>query len=109
VAVASTQLGLHNAIGTSDITLYTAPAGKRTIVKNALARSYSSVVTDLYLEVKRSGTIVCSYVFHFATAGSDGDTANLNTWFVLDAGDSLHTHATSSSCSLIVSGSELTL
>lgn len=109
MAVHSTQLAANGNLVHSQVTLYTVPTGKRTIVKSAIVRNQAAAAQVVTLYVFSGGSEVASLNYHLAAAGSAGDTISDLTWFVINAGQQLRAIAGSSFAEIIVSGAELDL
>ena len=103
----STQLGANLDVGTTEHTLYTVPAGKRTIVKSLAACNYASAATTLFVKGKVGSTDV--WLLEIPLGGNTTDTRIWvqPVWIVMNAGDLLRVVANAASVSLVASGAEL--
>jgi hypothetical protein len=107
VSVHSNQLAATTGLGTTEITLYTVPTGKRTIVKSVVLLNTNAAANIAALEVYSGATLLAFMRFYLAITATAGDTVNAQTWFVLNAGQTLKGIATKASVSVLISGSEL--
>lgn len=109
MTVHSTQLGYNNALGTVLTTLYTAPSGKRTIVKGIQIYNGAAAANQVTVEVTNAGGLVVTFNIHLGATGSATDTQLIDLWMVMNAGDSLKMVAGSAGVRVLVSGAELNL
>lgn len=108
MAVHSTQLGAHATVG-ADTTLYTVPAGKRTIWKHALIRNAGTAQTCAFV-LHLGGGVTVNFWFPLAATPAAGSTIQIAPWVVLNAGDSIHfASGSSQTADVIISGAELTV
>jgi hypothetical protein len=107
VSVHSNQLAATTGLGTTEITLYTVPTGKRTIVKSIVLLNTNAAANIVAIEVYNGATLLAFMRFYLAIEATAGDTVNAQTWFVLNAGQTLKGIATKASASVLISGSEL--
>lgn len=107
MAVHSTQLALRQALGTAGADVYTCPTGKRAIVKSILIRNTNVAASNCFVNVVAAGGTTAAFNFHLALTGADGDTINVATWIVLNAGDKLHVVPAKANVDLVISGAEL--
>jgi hypothetical protein len=107
VSVHSNQLAATTGLGVTEITLYTVPTGKRTIVKSVILLNTNAAANIAALEVYNGATLLAFMRFYLAITATAGDTVNVSTWFVLNAGQTLKAIATKASVSVLISGSEL--
>lgn len=107
MTVHSAQLGADPSLGTGTVTLYTVPAGVRTIVKNAIAKNLNGAASYVVFTFGDSAGDHGYYVLYMAASGSDGDSVTWNPWVVLNAGDWIKAVAHAASASVIISGTEL--
>lgn len=109
MSVASKQLGLSASIPTTGATIYTVPAGHRTIVKSIQLQNNHTAAQRIVVSVWVAG------VNSFAFAVTPGATASatesmlLLPWIVLEAGQVLKIQPLLGTCQAIVSGAELLL
>ena len=109
MTVHSTQLGLALTIGTGGTTLYTVPAGKRTIVKSVVLQNLNAAAAQATIAIYNGATELAQWGVHLAAAGAAGDSNADQIWVVLNAGQRLKVFAGAASCSAVASGSELAL
>lgn len=109
MTVHSTQLGHAAALASSTATLYTTPAGKRTIVKGLWARNKSAGVGVVYWEVVTAGGDTLAWGYPLAATGAGVFSIFLDVWMVLNVGDMLKVVASGCTIDAIASGAELTL
>ena len=109
MTVVSKQLAATNFGDASVHDLYTVPAGKRTIVKNMLARGASGSASHATWSVFDGATSLFSFNVYLAASGSDGDTSIINPWIVLNAGQTLKVQFSATGGWVSVSGAELVL
>jgi hypothetical protein len=104
VTVHSTQLGKNATITTAGSTLYTVPAGKRTIVKGIGLQNLHSAAQTVVI------TLAGIDVGVWLTAlNTDGAGKFLEPWIVLNAGDHVQVSPLAGNCEAIIAGSELIL
>lgn len=109
MSVASQQLGGGSFTTGSYHTVYTVPAGKRTILKSMWLRNTFSGANIAKLNL-HTGAFGDVYMYtNLVTSGSSGDTALIPLWVVLLPGDIIKIQPTQSSVEAILSGTELTL
>lgn len=109
MTVHSTQLGADLTLGTGATTLYTVPAGKRTIVKSIVVCNGNAAANFVGFGVIRAGVTIANFRYFVAATSTSGDTVSDLPWIVLNAGDQLLAQAHLASVSVIVSGAELGL
>jgi hypothetical protein len=109
VTVYSTQLGSNATINTSGSTIYTVPAGKRTIVKSLAVANFFAGANNAVIAYFHGATLLGYHNVHLATAGSSGDTEVSQPYVVLNAGDSIKVTPSNNGVAVLASGSELTL
>lgn len=97
---ASLAIGLH--------TLYTVPAGKRTIVKSITLYNHGAATNRVVLEATLGGTDTVIADPILAAAGAAGDWLQIACWIVLNAGDALKLSGQSAVVDATASGAELT-
>lgn len=85
-ALRALQLFLGAVSATTPTTVYTVPAGKRTIVKSVTVQNTTGASKDVQLRVSGTGTI---YHWNLTAYGTAGDRAVQNFWIVLNPGDVL--------------------
>lgn len=107
MAAHSTQLGANQAVATSVVTLYTVPAGKRTIVKSLVVSNNFAGANYVTILGYDGSTLLFTFDVFGLTNGTDGDTKFLLPWIVLNAGQALKAQALHSSVSIVASGAEL--
>lgn len=109
MTVHSTQLGANSAVTTAGATLYTCPAGKRTIVKSVVLENTASASQRVFIEVVlHSGGAIQPSV----TLGANPSATEAivwSCWIVLNAGDSIKIQPSANGVQAIVSGTELIL
>lgn len=109
MSVATKQLGWNNAVGTTQVTLYTCPSGHRTIVKSLVVRNGAVGSNILAVAILSGGVVAGAMRLYLAAGGTNGDTELLQPWMVMEAGDALIAQATAASVVVFASGAELTL
>jgi hypothetical protein len=109
MSVHSARLGYDSALGTTGVTLYTVPSGKRTIVKCITAFNATGSANRVLVIGEVSGNNAFVEGLHLAAIGSDGESKTILPWHVLNAGDTIAAVADHSSVSVAVSGTELDL
>jgi hypothetical protein len=108
VTVHSAQLAYGPVTSGSLSTFYTAPSGKRVIVKNIIAHNTNAAANRLQVVVKSSGgTILVSFSLFGAAINASGDTVNLLPWLVMNEGQLLQLAAAANGFDVMVSGTEL--
>jgi hypothetical protein len=109
VSVASKQLGLGGPIPTTGATIYTVPAGKRTIVKSIQLQNNHTAAQRIIFSVWVAGVNTFAWGVTPGAAASATESMLLTPWLVLEAGQVLKVQPISGTCQLLVSGAELTL
>lgn len=107
MTVHSTQLGLELTFSTTHTTVYTVPAGKRTIVKSILIQNQTAAAGTVTIWVQVGSTQLFAINYHLTAAGSVGDSVTLAPWLVLNAGQSLVVATQAGSAGIAFSGAEL--
>lgn len=109
MTVHSTQLGKGAALSVALHTLYTVPAGKRTIFKYLTLWNNFAATNRVVVECAMGGVTVVVADPVLAATGAAGDSIALSLWIVLNAGDTIvvapQSHPADASCS----GTELIL
>ena len=89
-------------------TLYTVPTGKRTIVKSIVPRNAGSSAGAVVIGLKNGATSEGNFGIWCTASGTNGDSAVVLPWIVLQVGWSLTvSFPTGSGGWITVSGSEL--
>lgn len=89
--------------GTSVVTLYTVPTGKRAIIKHVTVLEVSGSSADAQLRLGSFGTI---YHWVLAAYSSAGDEGSSSFWIVINAGETIQfKRTTSGQLTVTVSGS----
>lgn len=109
MTVHSTQLGAAAAVGVAGVTVYTVPAGKRTILKGIWLRNTGGAANVAKLELTLVGGTSVFFYVNLDVSANAGNTVFLNLWVVMNAGDALKMTAAVNSVNIIASGAELTL
>lgn len=110
MTVHSKQLGAGAALTAGFHTLYTTPAGKRTIVKSIWLRNNTAGAVTGAWQVVISGGPTVAFFQPLAATPAAGSTVHLDTWTVLNPGDALQVGGVAGSgIDAIASGAELTL
>lgn len=103
----SAQLALATFSGTGTHNVYTAPAGKRVILKSASVQNRSTTPGKLYLQVQGIGSVAQFFTSPDLAQYAD---AYETFWIVLKPGDVLQVVSpTATSFSVMASGAELVL
>ena len=90
MAVRSKRLGVANTVSPAATTVYTCPAGYRTIVKSLTSRNKTASGQRAYWTITDAGgTTLFDLNVWCATSGGTGDTVLTDCWFVLNAGEHL--------------------
>lgn len=110
MAVRSIQLAAHRTVGTTAETLYTCPAGRRTILKSAVYSWRTSIVPGtLRLILDPTGAVAATGIDYWAPT-FQLEAVHRSMWVVLNAGDVLTVTASHASAAFVVlSGAELVL
>jgi hypothetical protein len=108
VSVHSNQLATVT-VGTTEVTCYTVPTGKRTIVKNIVACNTNAAANTVAIEVYNGATLLAFFRLYTAIEETPGDTVSMLPWIVLNAGQTLKAVSAHASTVLLISGSELTV
>jgi hypothetical protein len=109
VSVHSARLAQGPVTSGTLATFYTAPTGKRTIVKNIVAQNTNAAANRLQVAVKSGATTLVTFNIYGAAVNTSGDTTNMLPWIVLNAGDVLQLAAAANGFQVVVSGTELDL
>lgn len=109
MAVHSKRLGSSIAVGATDVTLYTVPSGKRTIVKGVQMQNLGATACRGTLKVYNGATQIMQYATPLAAVGSDGNSDTRQIWLVMNAGEALKCNCTAGTIVVCASGAELTL
>jgi hypothetical protein len=109
VTVHSTQLGAHQNVGASYVTLYTVPAGKRTIVKSIWARNSNAAAQVAAVQLLLASGADIFFFIPLAASPAAGSTLFMPLWVVLNQGDVIKYAAGGTNGDVIVSGAELTV
>lgn len=109
MAVHSTQLGANGAIGTGGYTIYTCPAGKRTIVKTIVLQNTAAASNrvGINLSLVGGGSVLWHVTLGASASATESEVYDL--WLVMNAGDSLRLTPAANSIEAVASGSELTV
>jgi hypothetical protein len=108
MTVHSTQLGANGAIAAGGATLYTVPAGKRTILKSVVLQNNAAGANRIILRIDLVGGGNMSWGVTVGAAGGASESMVIDCWIVLNAGDVLKVNPTSSFVEAIASGAQLT-
>lgn len=107
MTVRSTQLALGLLPGGGYTTVYTVPAGRRTIVKELSFVSGASGVLAVQVD---DGSTPRQVVLRYSPALPASVDTVIPRWFVMNAGDELQIYyANSNALQYLVSGTELVL
>lgn len=109
MAVRSKQLAIGSVGSNADTPLYTVPSGYVTIVKNITVDSAQAAAEEVVLTVKAGTVSLTRFGIWAAAFGTSGASPSLDTWLVLEAGQTLHVQFGTSGGWYIVSGAELLL
>jgi hypothetical protein len=109
VTVRSKQLGIANPVTTAGNNIYTVPANTRAIVKSIYLENLHTAAQRIVIGVKSGSTILAQMVVTPGAVNSATETAFLNVWFVMSAGQVLNILPLLGNCEVIVSGAELPL
>lgn len=109
MTVHSTQLGANEAVGTTEVTIYTVPANIRTIVKGLQLVNNSGSANFIALELYSGSTLLGYWREYMGAAGASGDSITKEIWMVMNAGQTFKAVCHAVSISVILSGSELVL
>lgn len=105
--VRSTSLGIVKLTVATFHTLYTVPAGRRTIVKSVAIYNGGAAGRTAYVAVVRGGTTFYGAVWTLG-ASQANPSSEQEVWWVLNTGDQLKVQTIDSGdMSFIVSGAEL--
>lgn len=109
MSVHSNRLAATIITSTTQTTIYTAPTAKRTIVKRIVVRNLAAAAARCFFQLQNAGGTTLANWNVWATAvGAAGDTADFDTWIVMNAGEHLTAQWNQAAGgSIIVSGSEL--
>jgi phosphoribosylformylglycinamidine (FGAM) synthase-like amidotransferase family enzyme len=89
--------------------VYTVPAGKRTIVKNVILQNNAAAANRAILGIYNGATVLAAWGLTPGPSASLTETLTYDSWFVMNAGETLKVSAAASSLEVIVSGAELIL
>lgn len=109
--VRSKQLGIVNGTVAGEATVYTCPAGFRTIVKDVRLVSVATVPGVMFSQIRSGGMVPACPVLYVA-AGATGQLYIAEAFAVMNAGDTLTVSVasvTGGGYALIASGAELEL
>lgn len=111
MTVRSDSLALGQMSSAGPTTVYTVPAGYKTIVKHVCGENRSAGSASLALLVKRGATTYVLKTFSGVGSAVDYEWAISQVWLVLEAGDELQlsTGAASPYFTYFISGAELEL
>lgn len=110
MSVRSARLANGDVTSGTLATFYTAPTGKRVIIKNIVAQNTNGAANRLQVVGKSSGgTILWGFNLYGAIVNTSGDTVNFNPWIVMNAGELLQLAAAANGFHVVVSGAELAL
>jgi hypothetical protein len=109
VTVRSKQLGIANPVTTSGNNIYTCPASHRAIVKSIYLENLHSAAQRIVIGIKSGSTVLAQMVVTPGAVNSATETAFLNVWMVLEAGQVLNILPLLGNCECVVSGAELAL
>lgn len=104
-------LGWDFTAGTSDVVVYTVPAGRRTILKRITVALVVGTSQNLAVYVAQGGGTPVAIVFALAELPGD-NYVDHETWVVLEAGDQVHVATVLDSGGVaewLLSGTELVL
>lgn len=104
MSVHSNQLGKSTAVGTSLVTLYTVPTGRRTILKSVAVINLNGAAVRIVMRL--AGVY---QTMHLAAATAAGESQEFSCWIVLNAGDKVEVSTSAATAYAIASGSELVL
>lgn len=107
MTVHSTQLAVGSVANATETTIYTAPSGKRVIVKSITILSAQSAAVAVAIVIIKGGGGSGTLHAYCTAFGTNGDTAILSPWIVLNAGDSVAVIFGSSGGWYTASGAEL--
>jgi hypothetical protein len=108
MTVHSTQLGANGAIAAGGATLYTVPAGKRTIVKSIVLQNNAAGANRIILRIDLVGGGNFSWGVTVGAASGASESMLIECWLVMNAGDVFKVNPTSSFVEALVSGAQLT-
>jgi hypothetical protein len=109
MTVRSIQLGAGQRTTTAITTLYTVPAGFRTIIKSIVLLNTNAAANNIILTIEISGSTIAAMTFHCAATGSVGDTITQELWIVVNAGELVRIQSTQQPYYYVVSGAQLDL
>jgi hypothetical protein len=109
MTVHSNRLGIAQGISTGVVSVYTVPANKRTIVKNVIIQNNAGAANRVILGIYNGSTVLAAWGLTPGASASATETLTYDSWFVMNAGETLKVNAAASSVEVIVSGSELDL
>lgn len=107
MAVHSARLAATANQGTSETTVYTVPAGIRTIVKCVVCFNAASAANRLAIKAYSGSTLLFQWTMATTALGTSGETAIALPWIVLNAGEHLTLTADASFVRVAISGTEL--
>lgn len=107
MAVRSAQLAVGALSSTSATTVYSVPAGRRTIVKDVRVFNGAGVADDdVRMLVRSGGSDRSCWRFRRAMPSAESDYIP-QCWIVLDTGDELKLQCAQSTLRYVISGAEL--
>jgi hypothetical protein len=109
VTVRSKQLGIANPITTSGNNIYTCPSNTRTIVKSIYLENLHSAAQRVVVALTSGATTLVQLVVTPGAVNSATETAFLNVWLVMEAGQVLNIKPLLGNIECVVSGAELPL
>lgn len=109
MAVRSIRLGAGNVDGSAVATVYTCPAGTRTIIKTISAWNNAASFNRLYIEITSGASVLAYIQTALGTAGTLDEVKHTNVFQVMNAGEVLKADALHSNIYYVVSGAELVL
>jgi hypothetical protein len=109
VSLASLQLGHAASLGTGGATIYTVPAGKRTILKSVLLQNSYAGSNRVILTLHLAGGANIGWGLTLGTSGTATESLIWLPWIVMMAGDYLTVAPTNSPIQVLASGAELSV
>lgn len=109
MTVHSTQLAGRAGMTTGVVTVYTVPAGKRTIFKHAWIRNTAAAAGVCAIQVVFVGGGTAGFFYPLAATGAAGSTIGIDLWVVLNAGDKINYGPSNNNNDILFSGTELKL
>jgi hypothetical protein len=109
MTVRTNQLAAVELSNSTLTTIYTTPAGTRTIVKTIQVRNTTGSGVAVTFQVWESGSRKSYFVVWLGAFNASGDNAFLEPWLVLEPGQQLRVSAGSGGAVILASGAELVL